>query len=70
MGRLLIIIGAGLVLIGIIIQYVPDAFKWFGQLPGDFKSTEGKIKIYFPLTSMLLISLLINLLVRAYKYFL
>lgn len=70
MGKIIIFIGGLVMIIGLMIHYFPNAFNWFGNLPGDFKSTDGNIKFYFPLMSMILISLVINVLIRIYKNFL
>jgi hypothetical protein len=62
MARGLILAGVGLVVLGVVLSVFPRAFSWFGRLPGDIR-TES---VFFPVTSMLLISgvltLLLNLL--------
>ena len=37
MGKILIILGLMVVLVGVIIQFAPQAFSWFGKLPGDIR---------------------------------
>jgi hypothetical protein len=66
--RLIIFIGLFVVLIGVILYLFPDAFKWFGNLPGDFKSENDNIKFYFPLTSMIIISVVLNIILKLYRY--
>lgn len=64
MGRPLILVGLGLglVVLGVVLSVFSRALSWFGRLPGDIR-TES---VFFPVTSMLLISgvltLLLNLL--------
>jgi Protein of unknown function (DUF2905) len=36
-GKLFILIGSGLVLIGLILTFAPSLFGWFGRLPGDIR---------------------------------
>jgi hypothetical protein len=64
LGRLLIVGGAGVVLLGILVQLgLP-----LGRLPGDIRVTRGGNTFYAPLATGLLLSvaltLAINLLVR------
>lgn len=62
MARGLILAGLGLVLLGAVLTFFPRAFAWFGRLPGDIRTET----VFFPVTSMLLVSgvltLLLNLL--------
>lgn len=69
-GKLLIYIGLFLVLIGGIIHYFVGALSWFGRLPGDIRIERENFRFYFPLTSMLLISLILNIVIRLIRFFL
>lgn len=64
MARWLIYIGILLVLIGLVLHYVPGLFQWFGRLPGDIRLESGRTKVYIPITSMLLISVVLSLLIH------
>ncbi|HYE72548.1 MAG TPA: DUF2905 family protein [Blastocatellia bacterium] len=62
LGKLLIIGGA--VLIGLGLLFVLSGkLPWLriGRLPGDFSWGSGSVKIYFPLATSLLLSLLLTL---------
>lgn len=61
MGPLLI--GGGVVLVIVGLLAWTGALSWLGNLPGDIRITSGNAKIYIPFTSMLVISLVLNLLV-------
>jgi len=61
MGKNLIIIGAVIVLIGVVYQYYPKALTWFGKLPGDVRIERTNTRIYFPITSIIIVSLCLNL---------
>ena len=39
------------VVAGLIIQFAPQAFSWFGKLPGDIRYEKGNFKFFFPLTT-------------------
>lgn len=69
MERWLIISGILLILLGLTIKYVPWLVNWFGKLPGDIFYDKGDVKVFFPITSMLLISVLLSLLIRLIKRF-
>jgi ribose/xylose/arabinose/galactoside ABC-type transport system permease subunit len=60
MPRLLITLGIVLVVLGV-------AWPWLqksglGRLPGDFTVERGNFRLYFPLTTSLIVSLLLSLL--------
>lgn len=60
----LIIIGVLIVLLGVILYLGPSFTKFFGGLPGDIKYETEKVKIYFPLTTMIIISVLLTILIN------
>ena len=60
MVRVLILAGLGLVLLGVVLGVFPRAFSWFGQLPGDVRTD----RVFFPVTSMLLLSGVLTLVVN------
>ncbi len=56
------IIGVGLlvVVIGALMYF--GALSWFGRLPGDIRIERETVRIYVPITSMLLLSVALSLL--------
>jgi hypothetical protein len=58
---LLIVTGAGLIVLGLLIRF--GALSWFGKLPGDIMYEGQHTKIYFPLASMLVITVVLNILI-------
>jgi len=68
--RLLMLAGLALFLLGGAF-YLASRFDLpFGRLPGDFRFESGNFKFYFPLTSMLLVSLLLTILINLIARFL
>ena len=59
-GVVVIIGGAGVVLVGLLIY--SGALSWFGRLPGDVRYESDNLRIYIPIVSMLLVSLVLSLL--------
>ena len=60
-GRLLIILGVVLILVGLLLTY-GGRIPWLGKLPGDIRVERENFSFYFPLASSLLVSLLLSLL--------
>ncbi len=67
--RWLIIIGIILVVIGVLLYLTPSTFKWFGHLPGDIRIEKENIRIYIPITSMIVVSIILTLVVNIIRYF-
>ena len=69
LGKILIFSGIILLLLGLFISIFELKFSWFGNLIGDFKYDGEKFKIYAPITSMLLISIIFTILINFLKKF-
>jgi hypothetical protein len=59
-GKLLVFAGIVVVVIGLLIWLAGDKLSWFGQLPGDIRIERKNFTFYFPLMSMILISVAIS----------
>ena len=62
LGKSLVFVGGTIALIGCIVLFT-DKFHWFGTLFGDFIYESKNMKIYAPLSSMLIISLILSLII-------
>ena len=60
LGKSLIIIGGFLVITGLIIYFAGNKFNWFGHLPGDIRIEKENYKFYFPITTMILLSIVLT----------
>jgi hypothetical protein len=58
-GSVLIVLGLGLALVGVLVSV--GGFSWFGRLPGDIRIERDTMRIYIPFASMILISIVLNL---------
>ena len=65
-GKLLILIGVVSIGVGLMISYAPWLFTWFGKLPGDIRIEDKNRYIFIPITSMLLVSIIISLLINLF----
>lgn len=62
LGRILIILGIVLLLLGIILSYSHFfSFLHLGRLPGDIRIRRGNFSFYFPLTTCIIVSILLTL---------
>ena len=59
LGLIVIILGLGIVVAGGLIAV--GALSWFGRLPGDLRHEGDNVKVYAPIASMLLISLVFSI---------
>ena len=68
-GIAVLVIGAGLmvVLIGALMYF--GALSWFGRLPGDIRVERESVRIFLPITSMLLLSVALSLLLYLIRRF-
>ncbi len=62
LGRWLVIAGIALILIGLLVQ--TGVLSWFGRLPGDIRIERPNASFYFPITSMVIISVALSLLLH------
>ena len=58
-GTVLITIGVGLILVGLLIW--SGSLSWFGRLPGDIRIERETVRVYVPIVSMLVVSLVVSL---------
>lgn len=47
--------------LGLVLKYAPWLVNWFGKLPGDIYIENANSRVFIPITSMILISLLLTL---------
>ncbi len=71
-GNVLIVLGLLLLVVGLIVRFAPSGlFSWFGNLPGDVRIEGERTRVYIPITSMLLVSLILsvvlNLIARFFR---
>ncbi len=62
-GKWIILTGLCIVIIGIIVYFFHNKLNWIGHLPGDIRVEKENFRFYFPVTTMILFSLVLSLLV-------
>jgi cytochrome c biogenesis factor len=59
-GNVIIVIGGIVVLVGLLVRLVPGAFSWFGRLPGDIRIESSSSRVFIPITSMIVVSVVLS----------
>ena len=62
-GRLLLIGGVILAVLGVILILAPN-LPFIGRLPGDIRIESDNVRVYLPLGTMLIVSLILTLLLN------
>ena len=62
-GKIMIIAGLVLLVAGLIIYFAGNKLGWLGHLPGDIRIERDNFKLYIPITTMLLISIILSLII-------
>ena len=65
-GRLLLIGGVILAVLGIILIFAPS-LPFIGRLPGDIRIETDNVRIYLPLGTMLVVSLILTLVLNLFN---
>ena len=61
-GMLIVTIGVLIVLVGILVS--TGALNWFGRLPGDLRFESGSTRVFLPITSMVIASVVLTIVVN------
>jgi hypothetical protein len=65
--RWFITAGVVLLAIGAVLHFAPWLLNWFGKLPGDIRIESGRTRIFIPITSMLIISIVLTVLINLFR---
>jgi hypothetical protein len=68
-GRWIIIAGVIIVLTGVLIYFFHDKLNWLGKLPGDIRVEKNNFRFYFPVVTMIIISIVLTILINIFKKF-
>lgn len=68
-GKVLIFAGVIIAVAGVIIFFFHDKFQWIGNLPGDIRIEKENFRFYFPVTTLIILSLIVNIIIRIFRWF-
>lgn len=67
MEKWLIALGCILIATGVLYHFAPWLFTWFGKLPGDIRIDNERSKVFIPITSMILLSILLSVILAFFR---
>jgi len=59
-GKFLIIAGIILIVAGFIVYFAGNKLGWLGHLPGDIRIEKENVRFFFPITTMIILSLVLS----------
>jgi len=66
LGRTLIFFGLLLLVLGLVLS-LAGKLPWIGHLPGDITIQRGRFTFYFPITTCILISVIVSLVLYFFR---
>jgi hypothetical protein len=69
-GKYIVLFGLGIILIGALIYFFHDKLHWIGRLPGDIRVERENFRFYFPITTMIILSVVLTIIIRVVRKFL
>ena len=69
-GKYILLAGLIVVVIGVLIYFFHDKLHWLSRLPGDIRVEKENFRFYFPITTMIIISILVTVIIRVARKFL
>jgi len=66
LGKMLILLGVLIIVIGVLLL-VGEKVPWLGKLPGDIIIKREKFSFYFPITTCIIISIILTLLLWIFR---
>jgi hypothetical protein len=67
-GKIIMAAGGIILLIGALVYFFHNRLHWIGNLPGDIRIERENFRFYFPITTMILFSVLLTILVRIWRW--
>ena len=67
-GKLILVFGLILCVVGGLLMADIKAFNWLGKLPGDIRIERDNFSFYFPITTMIVLSVVVSLLLKLIRY--
>ena len=67
MARWFMIAGGVLFTVGAVLYFAPGLLSWFGKLPGDINIESERGRIFIPITSMVIVSIVVTILLSLFR---
>ncbi len=62
-GKYIVLLGLSIALVGVAVYFLHDKLHWIGRLPGDIRIEGKNSRFYFPITTMILFSVMLNVMI-------
>ena len=69
LGKYLMAGGVLLLLAGVLVYFFHDKLNWIGRLPGDIRIEKENFRFYFPVVTMILVSVLLTIIINLIRRF-
>ncbi|MDB6023785.1 MAG: hypothetical protein JWM68_8 [Verrucomicrobiales bacterium] len=66
LGKILMIVGVTIAVVGLVI-WTGVGKNWLGRLPGDISIRKENFSFYFPITTCILLSVILTILFRLFR---
>jgi hypothetical protein len=66
-GPALVLVGVAIALIGVVVWW--GGFGWFGRLPGDIRIERDTVRVYIPIVSMIVVSIVLTVVLNLIRRF-
>jgi hypothetical protein len=63
-GKYIILTGVIVVIIGLLVYFFHNKLNWVGRLPGDIRVEKENFRFYFPITTMILLTILLTIVIN------
>jgi uncharacterized membrane protein len=63
----ILVIGLGVIVILVGLVMLAGGLNWFGRLPGDIRIERDGTRVFIPITTMILISIVLSLLLAVVR---
>lgn len=67
MARWFVVAGIILILVGAILHFAPGILNWFGKLPGDINIRSEGSRVFIPITSMIIVSIVLTIVLNLFN---
>ena len=67
LGKLLVVLGLAIAVVGLLLWLAPRSLRWMGHLPGDIRGEHFAFPIVTCLVISVVVTILLNLAVRLFR---
>lgn len=69
-GKWIMVVGIVVVVAGTLVYFFHDKLNWIGRLPGDIRIERENFRLYIPITTMIIASVLFTIILRLVRWML